>query len=116
MYYNPEDTPLYISEYPLLALDDTHLLHMLIYWEFTILAVYQDKSTELTYIVGWDNYIRIYSGYILMQKNSHCVFRYFKTSIVYWDLLVLIFFAYIYVLKLPMCIVIWDISELTVCV
>lgn len=31
MYYNLEYTPLYISGYPLLALDDTHLLHMLIY-------------------------------------------------------------------------------------
>lgn len=45
MYYNPEDTPLYISEYSLLAFGDKHLLHMLIYWDFTTLTVYQDKST-----------------------------------------------------------------------
>lgn len=57
--------------------------------------------------------IRIYSGYKSMQKNSHCVFWYFKTFTAYWDLSVLFV---IYVLKLPMCIVIWDISELTVCV
>lgn len=94
MYFNTEDTPLYISEYSLLAFGDKHLLHMLIYWDFTTLTVYQAKSKlnkiNLYCMLG---YIRIYSGYKSMQKNSHCVFWYFKTFIAYWDLSVL--FVYI---------------------
>lgn len=94
LYYNTEDTSLYISEYSLLAFGDKHLLHMLIYWDFTTLTVYQAKSKlnkiNLYCMLG---YIRIYSGYKSMQKNSHCVFWYFKTFIAYWDLSVL--FVYI---------------------
>lgn len=75
LYYNTEDTSLYISEYSLLAFGDKHLLHMLIYWDFTTLTVYQAKSKlnkiNLYCMLG---YIRIYSGYKSMQKNSHCVF------------------------------------------
>lgn len=94
MYYNPEDTPLYISEYSLLAFGDKHLLHMLIYWDFTTLTVYQDKwklnRINLYCMLG---YIRIYSGYKSLQKNSYCAFWYFKTFTAYWDLSVL--FVYI---------------------
>lgn len=56
MYYNPEDTPLYISEYSLLAFGDKHLLHMLIYWDSQLWLCIRinENSTELTYIVCWD--------------------------------------------------------------
>lgn len=96
MYFNTEDTPLYISEYSLLAFGDKHLLHMLIYWDFTTLTVYQDKwklnRINLYCMLG---YIRIYSGYKSLQKNSYCAFWYFKTFTAYWDLSVLFVYNYI---------------------